>query len=194
MIPALLLVLSVVIYRTATGLLIQSGASPALSNFAPIAAIALCSAAFLPRGYKLALPLATLFLSDLILDQCYGVALFTPLMLCRYGALVLVGLLGWALQNKASWRTMLPASLAASTFFYLVTNAFSWLTDPGYVKSFGGLFQALTIGLPEYSATPSWIFFRNSLLSDLLFTAAFLLCLRVGFRRPRTHSVLVRAA
>jgi hypothetical protein len=44
MIPAFLLVLFAVAYRVATGLFIQSGATW-LANFAPFAAIALCSAA-----------------------------------------------------------------------------------------------------------------------------------------------------
>jgi hypothetical protein len=54
---------------------------------------------------------------------------------------------------------------------------FSWLSDPGYVKNFAGLIQALTVGLPQYSATPTWMFFRNSVVSDLLFTGLFVLCM-----------------
>ena len=56
MIPALLLVFSAVVYRVTTGLLIHSGASW-LSNFAPLAAIALCSAAYFPNKYKFSVPL-----------------------------------------------------------------------------------------------------------------------------------------
>ena len=64
MIPALLLVLAVVAYRVTTGLPIHSGASW-LSNFAPLAAIALCSAAvYFPNKYKFSVPLRTLFISD----------------------------------------------------------------------------------------------------------------------------------
>lgn len=185
MIPALLLVITVVAYRVATGLLIHSGAAPWLSNFAPLAAIALCCGAYLPRRYKFTLPLITLFLSDLILNANYHAPLFDPQILCRYAALGLVGFLGFALQNHASLKTMLPASLLGSVIFYAITNAFSWLTDPGYTKSFAGLIQALTVGLPEYSATPSWMFFRNSLLSDLVFTAVFVPCVRSELPRRR---------
>jgi len=74
----------------------------------------------------------------------------------------------------------LPASLAGSVLFYVVTNAFAWLSDPGYTKNFAGLIQALTVGLAQYSATPSWMFFRNSVLSDLLFTGLFILCMHWG--------------
>jgi hypothetical protein len=185
MIPAILLLVAAVAYRVAAGLLIYSGTTW-LSNFVPFAAIALCGAAFFPAKLKFSLPLAALFISDTILNSYYGAPLFTPLMLCRYLALAVVGRIGLALQNRASFKTMLPASIVGSTIFYVVTNAFAWLSDPGYVKNFAGLIQALTVGLPEYSATPSWMFFRNSLLSDLFFTALFVLC--ISFNRGAERS------
>jgi hypothetical protein len=54
------------------------------------------------------------------------------------------------------------------------------LSDPGYAKNFAGLIQSLTIGLPQYSATPTWMFFRNSLVSDLIFTGLFVVCMNAG--------------
>ena len=87
MIPALFLVICVVAFRAMTGLLIHSGAATWLSNFAPLAAIALCCAAYLPPRYKFTLPLVTLFISDLILNATYHAPLFDPqdsLPLSRY--------------------------------------------------------------------------------------------------------------
>jgi hypothetical protein len=193
MIPALLLVICVVAYRVAAGLLIHSGASPWLSNFAPFAAIVLCCAAYLPRRYKFTLPFATLLLSDVILDLNYGAQFFTWHVFGRYLALALVALLGWALQNRASLKTMLPAALLSSLIFYVFTNAFSWLTDPGYVKSFAGLMQAFSVGLPQYGATPTWMFFRNSLVSDFIFTVVFVLLMRAESARARESATLARA-
>src|SRR5207237_3941482 len=89
-------------------------------------------------------------------------------------------LIGLALQNRASFKTLPPASIAGSTIFYLVTNVFSWLSDPGYAKNFAGLIQALTVGLPAYSTTPTWMFFRNTLFSDLFFTLLFVACMNLG--------------
>ena len=91
-------------------------------------------------------------------------------------------MLGLALSSRPSLRTLIPASLAGSTLFYAITNAFSWLTDPGYLKNFGGLIQALTVGLPQYGSTPTWMFFRNSLVSDLLFTLLFVACMSFSRR------------
>jgi hypothetical protein len=179
MIPAIVLMLAAVAYRITTGLLITSGATW-LSNFVPFAALALCGAVYFPSKLKFALPIGALFLSDLILNCRYSASIVDPHMFSRYFALALVGLLGVALQNRASLKILLPASLLGSTIFYLITNAFSWISDPGYTKNFGGLIQALTIGLPQYSATPAWMFFRNSLVSDLLFTFLFVVCMSFG--------------
>jgi hypothetical protein len=195
MIPALILILAAVVYRIVTGLAIISG-STWLSNFAPLAAIALCGAVYFPTKLKFALPLAALFLSDIVLNMHYSAPLLAPEIVCRYLALGLVGWLGLAMANNPSWKTLLPASLAGSTIFYFITNVFSWMSEPGYVKNFAGLIQALTIGLPQYSATPTWMFFRNSVVSDLLFTGLFVLCMSFvrSSERARSASVLPRPA
>src|SRR5438105_2480312 len=195
MIPALLLVFSVVAYRITTGLLIDSGATW-LSNFAPLAALALCSAAYFPAKYKFTVPLIALFISDAVLNFHYGAAIVDPLILCRYLVLALVGLVGFLLRNRVSLKTLLPASIVGSTVFYAITNAFAWLSDPGYAKNLAGLIQALTVGLPQYSSTPSWMFFRNSLLSDLLFTLLFVACMSFGRNsaRSRAEPALPRVA
>ena len=195
MIPALLLVLSAVVYRVTTGLLIHSGASW-LSNFAPLAAVALCSAAYFPKTYKFSVPLVTLFISDAVINFRYGAPLLDPQIVLRYFALALVGCIGVLVQNRASLKTLLPASIVGSTIFYTITNAFSWLSDPGYAKNFGGLIQALTVGLPQYSATPSWMFFRNSLISDLLFTLFFVFSMNFGrsAERSRAHGPVPHTA
>jgi hypothetical protein len=191
MIPALLLVFSAVVYRVTTGLLIHSGASW-LSNFVPLAAIALCSAAYFPKKYKFSVPLVTLFISDAVINFRYGAPLLDPQIVVRYAALAFVGCVGVLLQNRVSLKTLLPASIVGSTIFYAITNAFSWLNDPGYAKNFAGLAQSLTVGLPQYSATPSWMFFRNSLVSDLLFTLFFVACMNVGQSRERSGARAAR--
>lgn len=179
MIPALFLVLAAVAYRIATGLFIQSGANW-LCNFAPLAAVALCSAAYFPGRLKFTLPLITLFLSDVILNMHYGAALLDAHMVSRYLALIIIGAVGLMLHNRTSFKALLPASIGASVIFYAITNGFSWLSDPGYAKNMSGLIQALTVGLPQYSSTPTWMFFRNSLVSDLVFTCLFVMCVRLG--------------
>jgi len=52
------------------------------------------------------------------------------------------------------------------------------------------------VGLPQYSATPSWMFFRNSLLSDLVFTLLFIVCMSLGrsTELSRARAVVPRSA
>jgi Family of unknown function (DUF6580) len=193
MIPALLLIISAIAYRIVTGLFAQPG-SIGLLNFAPLAAIALCAAAYFPAKYKFTVPMIALLISDVVLNIHYGFSLLSPFVLSHYLGFALVGCLGLLLQNRRSLKTLLPASIAGSVIFYMVTNLVSWLFDPGYVKNFTGLVQALTVGLPAYSSTPTWIFFRNSLLSDLFFTLLFVACMNFGRRteRSRTGAVVPR--
>ena len=179
MIPAFLLIVAAVAYRIVTGLAITSGTTW-LSNFAPMAAIALCAAAYFPAKYRFSVPVIALFVSDIVLNTFYGFSLLSPFVLSHYVGFALVGVLGLLLRNRASVKTMLPASMGASILFYVVTGTVSWLFDPGYPKNVAGLFQSLTVGVAAYSATPSWMFFRNSVLSDLIFTGLFILCFHWG--------------
>src|SRR6266480_3840376 len=119
MIPDFLLVFLAVAYRIATGLFIHSGATW-LSNFAPLAAIALCGAVYFPQKFKFSVPLIALFLSDVILNYYYDAPLLTPLMGCRYLTLAIISWIGTLLENRASLKTLLPASIASSTLFYVV--------------------------------------------------------------------------
>jgi hypothetical protein len=190
MIPALLLIFSAIAYRIVTGLFAQPG-SIGLLNFAPLAAIALCAAAYFPAKYKFTVPIIALLISDLVLNVHYGFSLLSPFVLSHYLGFAIVGCLGLLLQKRRSMKTLLPASIAGSLIFYIVTNSVSWLFDPGYVKNFAGLIQALTTGLPQYSATPTWMFFRNSIISDLLFTLLFVICMNLGrsIERSRGRAV-----
>ena len=191
MIPALLLIIAAILFRIVTCFFGDSHSIGWL-NFAPIAAIALCSAAYFPGKYKFTVPLMALLISDLVLNAHYGFSLVSPFVLSHYVGFAIVGCLGLLLQRRASWKTLLPASVAASLIFYVVTNSVSWIYDPGYAKNFAGFIQSLTVGLPQYSATPSWMFFRNSIVSDLLFTLLFVICMNLGRSMERSRGRAAR--
>jgi hypothetical protein len=153
-----------------------------LHNFAPLSAIALCGAIFLPRRFAFALPLGALLISDLILNPHYGFPLLSIEMVARYVALALIATGGLALRTKPQAGWVLGSSALGSVLFYVLTNTGSWLTqtNPGYAKTFGGWVQALTTGLPGLPET--WTFYRHTFISDLLFTALLLVCF-AGKRR-----------
>ncbi|HEX4085220.1 MAG TPA: DUF6580 family putative transport protein [Chthoniobacteraceae bacterium] len=171
-IAALLLLAAIILYRLCIGF----GAHEVwLYNFSPLAAVALCGAIYLPRRMAVIVPIAALLVSDLLLNWHYGAALVSGEMVSRYAALAAVIGIGFALRNRASLAAVLPASMLGSVIFYVVTNTSSWLTEPGYAKSAAGWVQALTTGQPGFA--PTWTFFRSTLISDLLFSALFVLCM-----------------
>jgi hypothetical protein len=196
MIPALILIICAVLYRIVTGLAIISGTT-GLSNFAPVAAIALCSAAYFPPRYRFTVPMMTLVVSDVVLNLHYHFSLISPFVLSHYIAFALIGWFGFLLRDRAGFKTLLPASIASSLIFYCLTNTVSWIFDPGYAKTFAGFIQAQTVGLPVYGGTtPTWMFFRNTLLSDLFFTLLFVACMTFGRNsaRARAGAALPRIA
>ena len=176
MIATFTLFIAVVFYRILAGC--YGAENSWLLNFSPLAALALCGPLVFPRRVAVILPLAILLVSDLVLNIHFGAALITGEMLARYGALALVALLGLRLRECRRLGVFLSASVAGSTGFYLITNTVSWATAPEYAKTVAGWFQALTLGLPGYP--PTWIFFRNSLVSDACFTLALISCLALA--------------
>lgn len=150
-------------YRVLSGVYLTS-----LPNFSPVMAIAFCGALILPGALAFIVPFVALFASDLILNAHFGQPLLSLGMVAMYACYLIAIGLGRALRN-ASLYPIFGATVFNSVLFYTVTNAFAWFANPSYPQSLAGLWQSLTVGLPGFP--PTWTFFRNSLISDLLFTA-----------------------
>lgn len=177
MLVAALLLFLVVAFRVVLGVTHMHDAAW-LHNFSPLAAVALCGAIYLPRRVAYLLPLAALLVSDLLINASYGVALVSGEMLSRYLALVLVSGIGFSLRKRARAPLVLGGAVLGSVLFFLLTNTASWLTEPAYAKAAAGWLQAMTTGVPGVRPT-TLEFFRNTLLSDLLFTSVFISCMNL---------------
>ena len=70
------------------------------------------------------------------------------------------------------------------------TNSDAWLRDPFYVKNAAGWWQAMTVGRPEFP--PTLFFFRNTLVSDLLFTGMFALTMEFAALRAGRPSLFAK--
>ena len=181
MFAALFLLVVVVLYRVVSGFA-GSADFHWLHNFAPLAAVALCGAVYLPRRLAAILPMAMLLVSDLILNFFhYHQPFFTLDILPRYLALALITGLGFALRGRSTILRLLGASVAGSLLFFVITNTGSWLYEPGYARTFAGWLQAMTAGLPGYP--PTWWFYRNTLASDVLFTLLFAVSMAVTAKK-----------
>lgn len=138
-----------------------------LPGFTPLAALAFGGGFLLPRRLGIVAVLAMLLASDLALTAIYGQALGAGDLLARYGCLAALALLGAAGRHRGQRATgLVVGSLAGAILFYVVTNTACWLGATAYPQTFAGWVQALTAGTPGFP--PSWVFFRNSLASDLL--------------------------
>ena len=194
MFAALFLLIVVVCYRIASGFL-GSDDFQWMHNFAPVAAVALCGAVYLPRRMAAVLPIAMLFVSDLVLNFFhYHYPFFTSDILPRYAALALISAMGFALRGRSNLLRLLTASFAGSLIFYVISNTGSWIYQPLYARTAAGWMQAMTTGLPGYPST--WWFYRYTLLSDLFFTLLFAACMSVRFKgeaQPQASGELARS-
>lgn len=166
-----------------------------MSNFSPLASLILCGAVFFPKRMAIWVPLSVLLASDFILNYfVYSAPLLSWEISPRYVVFALVGLLAFRQRQilRDQPLRLMGSGVAASLFFYITTNTASWVGDAGYAKNAAGWVQALTTGLPGYEQTI--FFFRNSAVSDLLFTTLFVVCMAVTHKKKSVASSQVLAA
>jgi hypothetical protein len=131
--------------------------APHAPNFTPLAASALFAGAVLAsRPLALAVPLAAMLVSDLVLGWHDWVVMGVV-----YGALALPALLG--MWGRARSAVMLaPLALGSSLFFFASTNFAVWASSGMYAADVGGLVHCYAAALP---------FLRNTVLGDMFWTA-----------------------
>jgi hypothetical protein len=187
---------AIVMIVLAAGYRIAAVYEPAMSNFAPLMALTFCGGVYFRDRRLWLVPFAALVLSDLYIDHYYATQYgylwtFSGAVIRALCFIVALGLGRWVAQQK-TWLNLFSGTLGGAVFFYLVTNTQSWWTDLGYAKTSAGWWQAMTVGHPEYA--PTLLFFRNTLASDFLFVAAFVLVMEYRALRTAQPSLLKRQA
>ncbi len=169
---------------------------PAFGNFSPLMALVFCGAVYFRNRWLWLVPLIALTATDVFLDRYYAAAFGEKWLwqsegirgLCFAMALPI----GWMVARRKNWFNLAAGAVGSSLLFYLLTNTDAWLRDPHYAKTVAGWGQALTIGRPEFPST-LW-FFRNTFLSDLLFTGLFAAVMEYAALRAGKPSLLARRA
>ena len=157
---------------------------PELQNFAPVMAMAFCGGLFLPGMLAWALPLGALIISDIALAFIFNYPALGAAQISWLCFALAVGAGRWmARKRDAGLGTFALLLLGNAIIFYLATNTISWMTMEAYPRTLAGLVQALTTGLPGFP--PTWVFFRNQLVSDFLFAGLILAVHAVAVRAPR---------
>jgi hypothetical protein len=133
-------------------------------HFTPVAAALLFFGARMPRQ-KMITPLALLILCDIYLNKfvyAYPLRWDQTVTWLWYAAILLFG--GLLARNTSVLR-IVGASLVASVSFFLVSNFAVWtVSREMYPATWNGVVTCMAAGVP---------FFRNTAVSDLLFSAVF---------------------
>jgi len=152
-----ILAAALVVMGIATRLLFHAFA---ISNFNAVMASTVFAGAYLAqKKWAIAIPIVTMFLTDLVIgfyDPAY--------MAIVYGAFILAFVIGRFYAKKPSFLRYIIVTLGGSLSFFLITN-FAWwpFYTTLYPHTISGLIESYTLGLP---------FYKYSLLSDMLFSAA----------------------
>ncbi|MEI6464910.1 MAG: DUF6580 family putative transport protein [Verrucomicrobiota bacterium] len=158
---------------------------PALANFAPLMALTFCGAVYLRDRRLWVVPFLALVVSDVYLDSYYAATFQEgwtwPSVAIRAACFACALPLGRLVAQRKNMFTLAAGTLAGSLLFYVATNTDAWFRDVYYAKTLAGWLQALTFGRPEFP--PTLFFFRNTLVSDLLFTGAFAAAMELARRK-----------
>ena len=126
---------------------------PHPANLTPIGAIAIFAASRLGLKRGAMIALMTMIISDIFIGFNFA------------SIAVYVGMLAYVLSSrliKIKYIGYLLAPLSGSVVFFLITNFAVWL-GPWYEHSLAGLIKCFTLAIP---------FYRNTLIGDIVFTAA----------------------
>ena len=157
------------------------------SGFSPIVAIALFAGMMIKDKSKaFLLPLASLFISDIIIEGLFRFKLFPfeglyTYQILNYSLLLLSTLIGWILKGK-QLNKILAASFIAPTLFFILSNASVWaFASPlMYTHTFSGLIDCLIAGIP---------FYGHSLIATYIFVPS--LMLTYNFINNKSNSLVL---
>jgi len=146
--PRAVLLLAIIFGAAALRLL------PHPSNFTPIGALALFAGAhFDDKRWAFIAPLAAMFLSDILI----GLHGQMPVVYAAFAAIVCMG---FVLREKKTALRVTGASLAAATFFFIVSNFAVWVFDGLYPMTLAGLATCYIAAIP---------FFQNWLVGTVFY-------------------------
>jgi len=153
--PRVYVIGSMIVFAAAIRLVISFVPGVIPYNFTPVEAIALFGGAyFADRRLALIIPLAAMFLADLII----GLHEMIPVI---YSCVALTAFLGFALSKKITASRVLGFSISSSVLFFIVSNVFVWLTSGMYPFSGYGFIACFTAAIP---------FFKTSLFGTLFWS------------------------
>ena len=143
-------------------------ALPSMANFSPVGTMALFGGAyFAKKQWAFIVPMMALWLSNLILNNVFYTKYYPTFSfgfeLAVFVSFALVVVIGIVLLKRVNIVNLLTANILGTIGFFLISNFFVWAGGTMYPQTMEGLGMCFTMGLP---------FLKNTLLSNLLFSAA----------------------
>lgn len=153
------------------------GAWQGWMNVSPLPAFFLMSMACFAGRERWILPMAVWVISDPLVNVVHGESLWSWHQSgLLFGIAATMAIAPWV-KTLFSWHRALLGTVAVAVLFYFVTNIVSFIgLAELYERSWQGFVQAQWTGPVGYG--PTWVFLRNAVASNLLFTTFFLLALR----------------
>ena len=134
-------------------------------NFAMVGALALFSGHQFSKKTAWIIPLMAMFLSDFFLG-------FHSVIPFVYASFLIITLFGAWLKKNNRFYHLAGVSLVSSVLFSIITNFGVWFNTNLYPKNINGLVNCYLMAIP---------FFRNTLLSDIVFSLVFFYGYRLFF-------------
>ncbi len=162
--PRGLVLITMILAAAATRLVPPLAAPYAnLWNFTAIGAMCLFGGAYFRRkSLAFVVPMAALFLSDILLAvTIYGFRGINVISM-SYLLFALTTLLGMTLRGRVTFFNVTAAAVVASAGFFLISNFYAWSTGHSYPLTAAGLGAAYVAAIP---------FAKNMLLGNLFYSA-----------------------
>jgi len=142
-----------------------------LPNFTPIGAIALFGGAcFKNKFHAFLIPIASLFISDLIinnliLENYYETfTWFYPGFLWQYSSFCIIILIGYFSLKKLSLKKVCLSTITSSLLFFIITNFGVWISGSLYPLNINGLITCYILAIPFFKGTLLGFLFYSSFL------------------------------
>jgi len=128
-----------------------------VDNFTPVIALALFGGVYLKRKQALLLPILLFAATDIILG-------FHKTMFFTWSTILLIVLMGFAVQKNKNWATVLGGGIFSAILFFVTTNFGVWIMTGMHPLTLTGLAECYVVAIP---------YFRSSLLSTLIYGFIF---------------------
>ena len=141
-------------------------------NFTALGAMALFGGAYVSsRTLAIILPLAALWISDLILNNLVytefyqGFVLFSSGHVWIYISFIVIVIVGKSTMKNVTMKSVGLSGISASVIFFLLSNFGVWLGGMMYPLSLSGLISCYIAGLPFFG----WTLVGNAFYCTMLF-------------------------